>query len=218
MNKENILKVIKELREKSQKRNFKQTFDIIITLSHLNLKKPENQLDVFQQLHFARGKPVKTCALVGAELFEQAKKICDMAIHSDDFEKYGKDKKATKKLASEYEYFIAQATIMPKVAAAFGRVLGPRGKMPNPKAGCVVPPNANLKPLVEKLQKTVRLSAKTSLMVQAYVGVEDMKDEELADNILNIYDAVIHNLPAGLNNLKKVLLKLTMGKPVQVEL
>ena len=217
MKKEEVLKIIKELKEKSSKRNFNQSYDLIITLGKLDLKKPDNQLDFFQTLHFSRGKDVRVCALVDTELKAQAEENCKTTILADDFPKYAKDKKTVKKLASEHDYFIAQATVMPKVAQAFGRVLGPRGKMPNPKAGCVVPPNANLKPLVDKLQKTVRIMAKTSLMVQAVVGIEGMKDEEVADNIINIYDSVLHHLPGGKSNVKHALLKLTMGKPVKLE-
>jgi large subunit ribosomal protein L1 len=148
---------------------------------------------------------------------EQAKKTFDTAILSDDFQAYAKDKKKTKKLATEHDYFVAQANIMPQVAGAFGRVLGPKGKMPNPKAGCVVPTNANLGVLAPKLKKMVRISAKTMPMVQLRVGKEDSNEEEVIDNILTIYDGLIHHLPGGLNNVKKTLLKLTMGKPVKIE-
>jgi len=216
MKKEDILKSLKELKEKSEKRNFNQTIDLIITLKNLNLKKPEDQVDFFQSLHFKAGKKVKICALVGPELLGQAKDICDTAISVDDFPKYAKDKKATKKIAKECDYFIAQANIMPKVAAAFGKVLGPRGKMPNPKAGCVVPPNANLKVLNEKLQKLIRISAKIMPTVQCIVGKEDSKEEEVVDNILVIYDGLLHHLPGGKNNIKNILVKLTMSKPIKL--
>jgi large subunit ribosomal protein L1 len=122
-----------------------------------------------------------------------------------------------KKIASEHDYFIAQATVMPKIATSFGRVLGPKGKMPNPKAGCVVPPNANLKPLYDKLQKTVRVTAKTAMMIQAPVATEAMKEEDIADNIKTLYDQIIHHLPAEKNNIRRVLLKLTMGKPIKLD-
>ena len=216
MKKEDLLKSLKELKEKSEKRNFNQTIDLIITLKNLNLKKPEDQVDFFQSLHFPVGKKVKVCALVGPELIGQAKEVCDVAISVDDFDKYAKDKKAIKKIAQECDYFVAQANIMPKVAAIFGKVLGPKGKMPNPKAGCVVPPNANLKVLYSRMQKLVKLSAKVMPMIQCIVGKEDSKEEEIIDNILVVYDGLIHHLPGGKNNIKNVLLKLTMSKPVKL--
>jgi len=217
MKKSSVLKVIKELKEKSQKRNFSQTYDLIITLKDLDLKKPEHQVDFFQTLHYPKGKKVKICALIGPEMEANAKGAVDKYILVDDFPKYVKDKKAMKKLANQFDFFVAQATIMPKVATAFGKVFGPKGKMPNPKAGCVVPPNAPLKPLVEKLQKIVRLSAKLSLMVQAAVGKEDMPEEQVVDNIMTIYDALIHHLPNAEHNVKEILLKLTMSKPIEIK-
>ena len=126
-------------------------------------------------------------------------------------------KKLAKRLASAHDYFIAQATIMPKVASAFGRVLGPKGKMPNPKAGCVVPPNANLKQLVERLQTLVKLSAKKELIFSCAVGMEDAKDDDLVDNIMTVYNQVIHHLPNEQHNVRSVFLKLTMSPAERVE-
>ncbi|MBR9691513.1 50S ribosomal protein L1 [Candidatus Woesearchaeota archaeon] len=216
MDKETVKKSIEELK-KSNKRNFKQTFDLIIVLKSLNLKKPEDQIEFYHQMHYSVGKQIKICALVGPELAGQAKELFDTTIHIDDFPKYAKDKKLLKKAGAEHDFFVAQATIMPQVATTFGKILGPKGKMPNPKAGCVVPPNANLKPLVEKLKKTVRIAAKTIPMIQLAVGKEDSKEEEVIDNILTTYNDLVHRLPGGKNNIKRVLLKLTMSKPVKLE-
>jgi len=71
MDKETVKKAIEEL--KKSKRNFKQTFDLIFVLKNLNLKKPEEQVDFFQLMHFATGKKIKVCGLVGSELIGQAK-------------------------------------------------------------------------------------------------------------------------------------------------
>ncbi len=213
MNKEQVIKALNELKKISKKRNFIQTYDLIINMKGIELNK--TPVDLFVTLHHTKGKKIKVCALVGPELLEEAKKVCDLVISVDDFPKY-QNKKEAKKLASSYDYFIAQATIMPKVATSFGRVFGPRGKMPNPKVGCVVPPNVNLKGLYEKLQKTVRLQAKNSPVVQVGIGNESMKDEEVVDNILTAYDSLIHHLPNGENNIKSVFLKLTMSKPVMI--
>ena len=216
MDQKTLEKSLKKAKEVANKRNFKQSIDMVFGFRHLDLKKPDNHVDFYTQLHFSRGKKTKVCALVDTELFDQAKKECDMAIHADDFPKYQKEPKLVKRLAEEYDYFIAQATIMPKVAATFGKVLGSRGKMPNPKAGCVVPPNANLKQLVEKLQMTTRIMVKKALLFQACVGTEEQDEKEVIDNMLTLYNQVVSHLPNGIQNIKAVYVKLTMGPIVKV--
>jgi len=216
MDQKKVLSALKEAREQSKKRNFKQRIDLIFNLKGLDLKKAEHQVDIFVPLAHNTGKKTKICALIGPELLEEAKANCDMFILVDDFPKYAEKKKA-RKLAEDYDYFIAQANIMPKIAASFGRVFGVRNKMPNPKSGAVVPPKTNLKPVVEKLSKTVRLNGKMQPLIQVAVGSEDMKDEDIASNIMTIYDSLIHHLPAEKNNIKSAFVKLTMGKPVRLD-
>ena len=215
MEKEELQAALAKAKDISEKRNFKQSFDLIINLKGLDPKKPEHQVDTFITLPHSRGKKVKICALVGAELQEQAKANFDSVIMSDSFEKY-KDKKEVKKIANSFDFFIAQANIMPKVATTFGRVLGPRGKMPNPKAGNVVAPNANLKPLHEKLQRTIRATTKNAPLIQCGIGREDMKNEDVVENALTVYNSVLHALPNEKHNIKDIYVKLTMGKPVKV--
>ena len=157
MDNKRLKEAVSKLKD-SKKRNFKQTIDLIINLKQLDLKKPEHQVEFFLQMPNGKGKLSKVCALVGPELGDQAKKTMDNVVMVSEFDKYQKDKRLTKKLATNNDFFVAQANIMPKVATAFGRVLGPKGKMPNPKAGCIVPPNANLKQVYDKLQKTVKVS------------------------------------------------------------
>lgn len=213
MNKEQFIQAIKQI--EPGKAKFKQTYELIINLRDLDLKKTENQVDIWLTLPNEKGKKVSICALVGGELAEQAKS-CDKVITQAEFAKYEGDKKAIKKLADTYDFFIAQANLMGQVAKTFGRVLGPRGKMPNPKAGCVVPPNANLEPLLEKLRKTINLKAKTEASAKAGVGVQDMEPEKVAENMKTAYNALIQALPHEANNVKSVMVKLTMSKPVKV--
>ena len=215
MDKEQIQAAIAKAKDTSEKRNFRQSFDLIINLKGLDVKKQEHQVDTFITLPHARGKKVKVCALVAAELETQAKNVCDSAILSDSFDKY-KDKKEVKKLANSFDFFIAQANIMPKVATAFGRVFGPRGKMPNPKSGAVVAPNANLKPLYEKLQRIVRATTKSAPLIQCAIGTEDMNINDIAENALTVYSSLLQVLPNEKHNIKDIYIKLTMGKPVKV--
>tara|TARA_Y100000310_G_C20509068_1_gene727910 strand:- start:228 stop:866 length:639 start_codon:yes stop_codon:yes gene_type:complete len=212
MNKEEVKKALEELK-KQPKRKFTQSYDLILNLKNINVK--SNPVDFNVNLPNSNGKKIKVGAFVEPLMVEQAEKSCDLVIKETDFDKY-KDKKVSKKLAQDYDYFISQATLMPKVAAAFGRVLGTRGKMPNPKLGCVIPPNANIEQLMKKLAATVSLSAKKATNLQCMIGKEDQPDEEIVSNIMAVYQAALKNLPNESQNVKDVCLKLTMGKPVKV--
>lgn len=213
MNDQELRKVLEELKQDTS-RKFTQSIDLIIALKELNLKKPEEQVEFFAQVHKTLGKKRKIAALVGPEMADEAKKVFDTVITSDQFEKL--TKKEMKKVASEHAFFVGQANIMPKIAQTFGRVLGPRGKMPNPKAGCIVPPKAPLAPLYEKLQRTVRISAKKSPNIQVLVGTQAMEVDDLLDNIKFLFDQTIHHLPREKNNVKHAFIKLTMGKPIKI--
>ena len=116
MNNKEVEEALKKAKDISQKRNFKQTIDLIINLKELNLKSSDNQLNLFMTLPHPTGKQVKVCGLVGPELADHAKEVFDNVVNADDFDKYAKDAKLTKKLADDYDYFVAQANIMPKVA------------------------------------------------------------------------------------------------------
>lgn len=213
MEKSDVQKALAEV-SKQPKKKFVQSYDLIINLRNINIK--QQNVEFFVTLHYGTGKKVKVCAFVDNQLFDQASKCCDKVIRDTEFSLYQQDKKLAKKLAQEYNYFIAQSTLMAKVAGAFGKALGTRGKMPNPKLGCVVPPNANIEALVKKLKVTVQMSAKKGLNLQASIGKENQKEEEIVDNIMTTYQTTIKQLPNEAQNIKNVLLKPTMGKPVRV--
>ena len=213
MEKADIQKALDELKQQP-KRKFVQTYDLIFNLRNLLIA--QNPIDLFVTLPKTRGKAVKVAAFVDQQLAEQAQKHCDLAIRENEFSKYA-DKKKQKQLAETYDYFLAQSTLMPKVAASFGKVLGTRGKMPNPKLGGVIPPTANLAPLRERLNKTVRLSAKKSMNLQCSVGKENQPDEDIIENILAVHHALARQLQNETQNIRNVELKLTMGKPVRIE-
>jgi len=102
---------------------------------------------------------------------------------------------------------------MPLVGRTLGATLGPRGKMPKP-----VPPNIDIKAQIEKLGQTVNLRIRNQPMLQCSIGTEDMKDEEIAENIMTIVRRVEGKLKRGLKNITTIYLKTTMGKPVKIKL
>jgi len=61
MNKKKIQEILEKVKQ-GPKRNFKQSYDLIINIRGLNLKKPTDQVEFFTQLHFPVGKKKKICA------------------------------------------------------------------------------------------------------------------------------------------------------------
>ena len=62
-----------------------------------------------------------------------------------------------------------------------GISLGPRGKMPIP-----VPPNVDIKELIERYRKIILIRTRNQPIIQCRVGTENMKDEEIAENVQTV--------------------------------
>ena len=124
-NETKFLEALKKLREEDdkryKKRNFDQTIDLIVNLKEFDVRKHSFNLIVTTP-NKIRNKKV-------AGFFEKDSELVD-TIKKDDFIKY-REKKDSKKLVKSYDFFIANAKLMPAVATGFGRVLGPAGKMKN---------------------------------------------------------------------------------------
>ncbi len=215
--KEAFVNALSELRKSSKKRNFVQSVDLIIALRGLDLKKPTNRFEEIIVLPHKVREP-KIAIFVGKELEVLAKKFFDV-ISIDKFKEYSKSE--IRKLVKSYDFFIAQANIMGEMAKYFGKKLASQKKMPNPKLGTIVPPNANeemLKKLKEKLSKVVIVKVKKQPNIQVKIGNEKMEDEKIAENALTVYDKVLKRLPNGKSNIKRVYVKFTMSKPVEVKI
>ncbi|MFH1608094.1 MAG: hypothetical protein ABIA78_03090 [archaeon] len=204
---EQFKKALAELR-KGKERKFNQTVDLIINLQKFEVKK--TSINLFVSIPHK----IKDKKIAG---FLETKNANVDTITLDKFKKYS-DKKELKKLVKRYDFFIAQASLMPKVATTFGRVLGPVGKMPSPQLGIIV--NAEDK-LIQELKKKINTSVKVRVKepsIKLPVGKQDMKDEEIIENIITLYNAILNELPKEKDNVKNIELKFTMSKPVKINI
>lgn len=202
-----IQEALAELR-KEKARKFDQSIDLIVNLKGLDLKK-ESVNVVAQMPHAAKEKNV--CG------FLTKKSSLVKTVLEPDFAKY-KEQKALRLLVKEFDFFIASAPLMPKVATIFGKVLGPAGKMPSPQLGILTSENDNaIKEVLEKIGKSVKLRAKEP-SIKLSIGKISMDDSKIAENAKAVYHALIQALPIKNENVKNVLIKLTMGKPLKVEM
>ena len=107
---------------------------------------------------------------------------------------------------------------MQSVATNFGKALGPAGKMPSPQLGVIMQESDNaIKDVLTKISKSIKVRAKEP-SIKLSVARESMKDEEIIENIKAVYDGIVNALPTKKENIKSVMIKLTMSKPLKVEI
>lgn len=210
--KDEIGRAVSELRKTIVKRKFAQSIDIVVKLREVDLKKPENRINETIALPNPPEKSLKICVIASGDLATRAKAAgADMLISRQDLENLGKDKKAARKLAVDYDFFIAEAPLMPLVGRGLGSFLGPRGKMPTP-----VPPTAAIDQIVSNHRKMVRVRMREQPVLQCRIGTENMSDDKLVENIQAVVSRVEEKLERGFKNIGEILLKSTMSKPVKV--
>ncbi|MBN2101853.1 MAG: 50S ribosomal protein L1 [Candidatus Aenigmarchaeota archaeon] len=207
-----FLNAIQKAKSESRERKFSQTWDMSIELRGMDMKKPESKLNLEVPLPEGRGKDIKII-FIADSLTEDAKRLADKVLTKPDIEKLSGKKKEIRKLATEYDSWLAEAPLMPLVGKALGMILAPRGQMPKP-----VPPKAKIDGLVSLSRRVVKIKTKDTPVVHAPVGTDKMTDEQIAKNALHVFNMVSEKLPKGRNNVKSVHVKLTMGKSVKVEL
>jgi len=203
--KEQLEAALNELR-KDKERKFEQTLDLVINLQKFDVKK--NAVNMFISVPH-KIKEKKICA------FLEIKNNNVDTITKSEFKKYS-DKKEVKKLARKYDFFIAQASLMPLVATNFGRALGPSGKMPSPQLGILM--NVDDKAINElknRINTSVKIRTKEA-SIKVPIGKQGMKNEELVENILTVYNGLLKVLTKGKENIKNIELKFTMTKPQKI--
>ena len=116
----------------------------------------------------------------------------------------------------DFDLAIATPDLMPLVGR-LGKVLGPRGLMPNPKVGTVT---MDLVAGVKAAKGgAVEFRAEKAGIVQAGIGKASFSAEKLVENILAFADAVQKSRPAGAKGhfINRVAISSTMGPGVKVE-
>ncbi len=116
----------------------------------------------------------------------------------------------------DFDRCIATPDMMPLVGR-LGKVLGPRGMMPNPKIGTVTMDVANA--VKGAKGGSVEFRVEKAGIVQAGIGKASFSEEKLVENVKALADAVAKAKPAGAKGtyIQRVAVSSTMGPGVKVE-
>jgi len=213
ISKNDVLKVLTEVRARKGDRNFRQSVDLVVNFRELDLKRPENRINVNATVPHSIGKTAKVCVFASGDLALRARRAeVDLVIEPDRLRELGTNRKEAKKLFSKYDLFLAETSMMANVGRVAGPILGPRGKMPTP-----VPPNAPIEQVIEREKKSVPLRTRDKAFIQLGVGTEDMEDDKLAENTEVILSTLVSSLKRGMGNIRSVYIKTSMGEPVRLK-
>ncbi len=207
-----IVDAVKKAIENSKQRNFKESVDLAINLKYVDLSDPKKRINEEILLPKGRGKPIKVAVFASGETALKAKNSADLVLGPEDIDKLAENKRNAKKLANQYDYFLAEAPLMTKIGKQLGVVLGPRGKMPKP-----IPPGSDPTGLIQNLKRTVRARSREKRTFHVPVGTKDMKPEDIAENIQEVLKKITQKLEKGTGNIDSVYVKTTMGPAFKIE-
>jgi len=201
---------IKKAVESAPERKFPESVEVAINLKDVDLSVAKNRLDEEVVLPKGRGKPIKVCIFASGQLAFKAKDAADLIVTPDQIEDLAGNKRKARQMAEEYDFFIAEAPLMPVIGKRLGQVLGPRGRMPRP-----IPPTADPAPMIRSMRNTVRVRTKNMRTCHAPIGLRSMSVEDLAENLDFLLQRVTAKLERGKFNIHSAFVKTTMGPSVR---
>jgi len=161
IDKEKLIKAIREAKEKSKKRNFKQSIELIIAIAGVDLKKPENRIRTVVKLPNPPTKRRAIAVFADGVMAEKAREAgVDEVIGEKELSSLSGLKRDIRKLAKKFDFFLAEPRLMALVGKIMGFALGPRGKMPQ-----IITPNTDVKKVVEDLRQSVFINMRNNPMI-----------------------------------------------------
>ena len=204
-----LLELVKKARAATKERKFKESIELIITFKDIDVKKGFAINEVVQLPKTS--SPATVCIIATGDMNQKAKAAkADTVIGTEELAKYGANKRESRKFINKHDFFLADTKVMPVVGKTLGQLLGPRGKMPTP-----VPFDASIEAFTQRFRSCIKVRSRASLSVSSKIGDVTMDDADLVINALTVLHAIEKHLPNGEKNMKKILIKTTMGKPVK---
>merc|ERR1719379_1263805 len=160
-----------------------------------------------------RAVPVrkKICILGDAAHCEAAQRSNIPFKSVEDLKKLNKNKKLVKKLALQFDGFLASQVLIPQIPRLLGPGLSKAGKFPT-----LVQHSDSLESKVTDIRSQVKFQLKKVFCMGVAVGNVGMTPDELRQNCLMAINFLVSLLKKNWNNVKRLHIKSTMGKPFTI--
>jgi large subunit ribosomal protein L1 len=191
----------------------KKAFDESVELhvrTGLNVRHADEQLRGTIALPNGLGKEVKIAVFAQGDKAREAEEAGADVVGGEDLAK------RVQEGFTDFDVAIATPDMMP-VVGRLGRILGPQGKMPNPKVGTVTP---DIRRAVEE-SKAGKVEYRTdrTAIVHLVIGKTGFEDRALLENYAAVMDEIIRAKPSAAKGryIRSVTLASTMGPGVKVD-
>ena len=203
---EEAVKLVKSL----SKRKFDETVEIAMNLN-IDTTKSDQQVRSSFTLPNGTGKTKKILVVTKTKADEAKEAGADYVGDEDMIEKIVKEN------WFDFDTMVATPEMMVSLGK-IGKILGPKGLMPNPKTGTVT---ANIKDAIANIRKgMVEYRADSNGNVHAIVGKVSFDEDKLTENLVAFIKEVIKNKPSGVKGtfVKNISISSTMGPGVKIDL
>ena len=194
----------------SPKVKFSESIDVAVNLG-VDPTKSDQNVRGATTLPAGSGKPCKVAVFVEGDLSAAAKEAGADAVGMEDLAE------EIKKGDVDYDVVIATPDTM-KIVSPLGKVLGPKGTMPNPKTGTVT------KDIVSAVKNAkagqIRYRTDKGAIIHGRIGDITYSSEQIQQNLETLLEDLKRNKPASAKGvyIKKATLSSTMGAGVEVDL
>ncbi len=203
-----IEEAVKMVKARS-KAKFDETVEIAMNLG-VDPKHADQMVRGVVSLPNGTGRTLRVAVFAKGEKAEEARKAGADIVGAEDLVEI------VQKGTIDFDRCISTPDLMPLVGR-LGKVLGPRGMMPNPKVGTVT---ANVAQAVRDAKGgAVEFRVEKAGIVQAGVGKTSFTEAAIIENIKAFFNAVARSKPAGAKGtyIKRIAISSTMGPGVKIE-
>ena len=188
---------------------FDETVELAVALG-VDPRKADQQVRGSVSLPRGTGKPVRVVVFAQGDKAREALEAGAEEVGAQDLAD------RVQKGWTDFDVAIATPDMMP-VVGKLGKILGPRGLMPNPKSGTVTPDVGRAVKEVKAGKIEYRTDRQAN--VHTVIGKASFSPEALAENYLAVVDEVLRAKPAAAKGkyVKKITLSSTMGSGVRVD-
>ncbi|OQV15948.1 60S ribosomal protein L10a-2 [Hypsibius exemplaris] len=200
--------VLEEAKKKPRK--FVETVELQIALKNYDPQKDKRFSGTVRLKHTPRPK-YKVCVLGDEQHIDEANSHQIPAMSADDLKKLNKNKKLVKKLAKQYDAFLASDALIKQIPRLLGPGLNKAGKFPT-----LISHGENMPGKVDELKGTIKFQMKKVLCLAVAIGHVGMSNDELASNISLAVNFLVSLLKKNWQNVRSLHIKSTMGPPQQL--